>query len=120
MAHDDTLLLEDNLNDLDELRIYKHLKMIGCIFAETKEQYYKLCKQCGLDKDSDIHNILFDLNTRFLIHAYSKNENNCINRILSEHVYPGKFEIDIDNYEVEYSSNDYFDIVDQIIEGPDD
>lgn len=124
MVHNTVLDLESNLNDLNDIDNYQIMHMFGCIFVSTENKYYEACKRCGLDENNErVHEILFDLNTRFLIskvkpHNHHINEEyyvNDINKILSDGVYPGEFEIECDNYNIIYSSDNYFELVNDII-----
>ena len=115
------LTLKDNLIDINSMNNYNCVKMIGCIFVSSIDDYFDTCSNCGLDIDDEhVHEILFDLNVRFLTakvgnYGTPKNITGGINKILKDHVYPGKFEIETDNYIIRYTKDDYFKIVNDII-----
>ena len=116
-----TLTLEDNLTDINSMNNYSYIKMIGCIFEPSIDDYFNTCSNCGLDIDDEhIHEILFDLNVKFLTskvgnYGTPKNITGGIDKILKDHVYPGEFEIETNNYEIRYTKDDYFKIVNDII-----
>ena len=116
-----TLTLEDNLTNISSMNNYSCIKMIGCIFISSINEYFDTCSNCGLNIDDEhIHEILFDLNVKFLItkvgnYSTPKNITGGIDKILKDHVYPGEFEIETDNYEIKYTKDDYFQIVNDII-----
>jgi len=105
------LYLEDNLNNLENFYNYDKVIMNGCIFEPLLSNYYLKCNECGLDPHSRYHEILFDLNTRFLKNAKNHISNQKLGRIIDDGVYPGKFEINILDYNAIYSENDYLQVV---------
>ena len=94
--------------------------MIGCIFAPTMGEYYEICERCGVKRNnSNVHNILFDLNSRFLLAKIIELKNQgikvCINSIINDGVYPGELEIETRNYNIRYTYATYFTLVNAII-----
>ena len=125
MVNENTLILENNLSDISNMDNYSTLKMIGCIFTPSLKEYIDICKRCGVfiddnENDTEIGNILFDLSTKFLLSKIG-NINNPkiskigINKILHDTVYPGEFEINTNDYEIQYNQWDYFKVVSSIL-----
>ncbi len=117
-----TLILEDNYVDLTYINLnnYDNLIMRGCIFVSTPEEYYETCDNCGVQNNNNqTYTYLFDLSTKFLLHnreQFNNMDNSQKSELLNQGVCPGELEIDFEFYDIYYNAEDYFRVVNEIME----
>ena len=103
-----TLILSDNLMDLKNIHKYNFIIMNGCIISNYKTLYNNIVSKCGIKIDSNEYNILFDLNVKFL--KLFENQQITINNNLYDEICI----MNLKNYEINYTSKDYFKLVNLI------